>query len=156
MTSLESFVLVPFTRFSFADLRYRLAPGIEIFFIGAILLTLPTNPFHTGLIVLAYPWGALRHLPGFLSLPLLFYPATWPVLLAVYGYRHGLVGRADLLATAGIACLFPLPAVLMSLLGLEIWRRVWVRRRTGSIPALPGLPVGLLAFIVGRMIPFLD
>lgn len=156
MTSLESFALVSLTLFSFADLRYRLAPGIEIFFIGAILLTLPTNPFHTGLIVLAYVWGALRHLPGFLSLPLLFYLPTWPVLLVGYGYRQGLVGRADLLAIAGIACLFPLPAVLMSLLGLEIWRRVWVRRHTSPIPVLPGLLVGLLAFMVGRMIPFLD
>ena len=38
MTLSESFVLVSFTLFSFADLRYRLVPGIELFFLGTILI----------------------------------------------------------------------------------------------------------------------
>jgi hypothetical protein len=152
MTLAESFALVSFTLFSFADLRYRLVPGIEIFFVGTLLLTLPANPLQTGLIVLACTWGVLRDLPGFLSLPLLFYAPAWPVLLTGYGYRHGLLGRADLLAVAGIASLFPLPAVLLSLLGLEIWRRAWIRRKDGPIPALPGLLLGLLVFLLIRLL----
>lgn len=152
MSLSESFALVSFTLFSFADLRYRLVPGIEWFLLGTILLTFPANPLQSGLILLACGWGVLRTLPGWLAIPLLFYPPTWPVLLTGYGYRKGLIGRADLLAIAGLACLFPLPAVLLSLLGLELWRRIWIRRQIGSIPALPGMLLGLLVFLLFRLL----
>jgi hypothetical protein len=152
MTLTESFALASFTLFSLADLRYRLVPGIELFLIGAILLTLPATPLQTGIIIFACAWGVLRNVLGWFALPLLFYPPAWPVLLTGYGYRKGLIGRADLLAISGLACLFPLPAVLLSLLGLEVWRRIWIRRQTGSIPAIPGLLFGLLAFLLLRLI----
>ena len=152
MTLTESFALVSFTLFSFADLRYRLVPGIEIFLLGTVLLTFPATPIQTGIILLACMWGVFRNLSGWFALPLLFYPPAWPVLLTAYGYRKGIIGRADLLAISSLACLFPLPAVLLSLLGLEIWRRLWIRRQIGSIPALPGLLLGLLAFLLFRLI----
>lgn len=152
MTLTESFALASFTLFSFADLRYRLVPGIELFFLGTLLLTLPATPIQTAIILLACIWGLFRNLSGWFALPLLFYPPAWPVLLTGYGYRKGMIGRADLLAIAGLACLFPLPAVLLALIGLEIWRRVWIRRQTGSIPALPGLLLGLLLFLFLRLI----
>ncbi|HMN00152.1 MAG TPA: hypothetical protein PKC99_14165 [Anaerolineales bacterium] len=151
MSLSESFALVSFTLFSFADLRYRLVPGVEWFLLGTILLTFPSHPIQSGLILLACGWGVFRNLSGWFALPLLFYPSTWPVLLTGYGYRKGLIGRADLLAIAGLACLFPLPAVLLSLLGLELWRRVWIRRQSGSIPALPGMLLGLLVFLLFRL-----
>ena len=151
MTLTESFALVSFMLFSFADLRYRLVPGIEIFLLGTVLLTLPMNPIQTGLVLLACVWGLFSKVPGFLSLPLLFYPPAWPVLLTGYGYRRGLIGRADLMAVGGLACLFPLPAVLLALLGLEVWRRVWVRRQTGPIPALPGLLLGVVIYLLLRL-----
>jgi hypothetical protein len=152
MTISESFALISFTLFSFADLRYRLVPGIELFFLGAVLLTLPINPIPTGIILLACVWGIIRKAPGWFTLPLLFYPPAWPVLLTGYGYRKGIIGRADLLAISGLACLFPPPAILLSLFGLEVWRRVWIRRQTGSIPALPGMLLGLLVYIAIRII----
>ena len=152
MTLTESFALVSFTLFSFADLRYRLVPGIEIFLMGTVLLTFPATPIQTGIILLACMWGVFRNLSGWFALPLLFYPPAWPVLLTAYGYRKGIIGRADLLAIGSLACLFPLPAVLLSLLGLEVWRRLWIRRQVGSIPALPGLLLGLLAFLLFRLI----
>ena len=148
MTLTETFALVSFSLFSYADLRYRLVPGIEIFLLGAILLTLPATPIQTAIIILACGWGVFRNLSGWFVLPLLFYPLVWPVLFTGYGYRKGIIGRADLLAISGLACLFPLPAVLLSLFGLELWRRVWVRRQTGSIPALPGMFLGLLIYVV--------
>jgi hypothetical protein len=151
MTISESFALVSFTLFSFADLRYRLVPGIELFFFGTVLLTLPATPLQTGIVLLACAWGVCRNISGWFALPLLFYPPAWPVLLTGYGYRKGIIGRADLFAIGGLACLFPLPAVLLSLLGLEIWRRIWIRRQTGSIPALPGLLLGLLVFLFLRL-----
>jgi hypothetical protein len=151
MTLAESFALASFTLFSIADLRYRLVPGIELFFLGTILITLPATPIQTSVIILACAWGIFRNLSGWFALPLLFYPPAWPVLLTGYGYRKGLIGRADLLAISGLACLFPLPAVLLSLFGLEVWRRIWIRRQIGSIPALPGLLLGLLAFLLLRL-----
>ena len=152
MTLTETFALASFTLFSFADLRYRLVPGIEIFLLGTVLLTLPATPIQTAIILLACVWGVFRNLSGWFALPLLFYPPAWPVLLTAYGYRKGIIGRADLLAISSLACLFPLPAVLLSLLGLEAWRRVWIRRQTGSIPALPGLLLGLLLFLFLRLL----
>lgn len=152
MTLTEAFALASFSLFSYADLRYRLVPGIEVFLFGTILLTLPVTPIQTGIILLACAWGIFRNFSGWFALPMLFYPPVWPVLLTGYGYRKGIIGRADLLAISGLACLFPLPAVLLSLFGLEAWRRLWVRRQMGSIPALPGLLIGLIIYLLSRLV----
>ena len=151
MTIAETFALVSFSIFSYADLRYRLVPGIEVFLFGTILLTFPATPIQTGIVLLACLWSIFRNLSGWFAIPLLFYPPVWPVLFTGYGYRKGIIGRADLLAISGLACLFPLPAVLLSLLGLELWRRIWVRRQQGNIPALPGLLLGLIAYLLLRL-----
>ena len=151
MTIAETFALVSFSIFSYADLRYRLVPGIEVFLFGTILLTFPATPIQTGIVLLACLWSIFRNLSGWFAIPLLFYPPVWPVLFTGYGYRKGIIGRADLLAISGLACLFPLPAVLLSLLGLELWRRIWVRRQKGNIPALPGLLLGLIVYLLLRL-----
>lgn len=151
MTLAETFALVSFSIFSYADLRYRLVPGIEVFLFGTILLTFPTTPLQTGIVLLACLWSILRNLSGWFAIPLLFYPPVWPVLFTGYGYRKSIIGRADLLAISGLACLFPLPAVLLSLLGLELWRRLWIHRQQGNIPALPGLLLGLIVYLLLRL-----
>ena len=151
MTLAETFALVSFSIFSDADLRYRLVPGIEVFLFGTILLTFPATPIQTGIVLLACLWSIFRNLSGWFAIPLLFYPPVWPVLFTGYGYRKGIIGRADLLAISGLACLFPLPAVLLSLLGLELWRRLWIRRQQGNIPALPGLLLGLIVYLLLRL-----
>ena len=151
MTLAETFALVSFSIFSYADLRYRLVPGIEVFLFGTILLTFPATPIQTGIVLLACLWSIFRNLSGWFAIPLLFYPPVWPVLFTGYGYRKGIIGRADLLAISGLACLFPLPAVMLSLLGLELWRRLWVRRQQGDIPALPGLLLGLIVYLLLRL-----
>ena len=151
MTLAETFALVSFSIFSYADLRYRLVPGIEVFLFGTILLTFPATPIQTGIVLLACLWSIFRNLSGWFAIPLLFYPPVWPVLFTGYGYRKGIIGRADLLAISGLACLFPFPAVLLSLLGLELWRRLWIRRQQGNIPALPGLLLGLIVYLLLRL-----
>jgi len=152
MTLTEIFALVSFSIFSYADLRYRLVPGIEVFLLGTILLSFPITPLQTGIVLLACLWSIFRKLTGWLAFPLLFYPPVWTVLLTGYGYRKGIIGRADLLAISGLACLFPMSAVLSSLVGLELWRRFWIRRRTGSIPALPGMLLGLMIYLSMRIL----
>ncbi len=152
MTLTETFALVSFSLFSYADLRYRLVPGIEFFLFGTILLTFPVTPIQTGIVLLACGWSIFRNLSGWFALPMMFYPPVWPVLLTGYGYRKDLLGKADLHAISGLACIFPLPAVILSLFGLKVWRRIWIRRRTGSIPALPGLLLGILVYEVVRIL----
>jgi hypothetical protein len=147
----EYFAVTALTLFSLSDLRTRLAPGIEWFFLGAVLMMAPVAPLATGLVALAVMWGLLPGLPGWLALPLLFLPSTWPVLLAGFGVHQGVVGRADLLAIAGLACLFPWPALVLSMLGLEAWRRLWRIRQTGPVPAIPGMLLGILAYLLLRL-----
>ena len=147
----EYFAVTALALFSLSDLRTRLAPGIEWFFLGAVLITAPAAPLVTGLVALAAMWGLLPGLPGWLALPLLFLPSTWPVLLTGFGVRRGVVGRADLLAIAGLACLFPWPALVLSMLGLEAWRRLWRLRQAGPVPAIPGMLLGILVYLLLRL-----
>ena len=141
-----------FSLLSLADLRYRTVPAIEVFFLGALLLAVPINPVNSLLVVLAVAWGWVRSWPGFLVWPLLFAPSAWPVLLTGYGVRAGVIGRADLLAAGALAVLFPWPALVFSFVGLELWRRWWTSRRAGMVPALPGMLLGLLIYVVGQAI----
>jgi hypothetical protein len=152
-----------FLLLSLADLRYRVVPGIEFVFLGAVFIAAPSNPWTVLAVVLAVAWGWLpvyrfssrRIWPNIIVLPLLFYPGAWPVLLIGSGVRLGMVGRGDLLAAGSLALVFPWPASVFSLIGLAIWRRWWVKRKGkmripgyySSVPALPGLLMGICLYI---------
>ncbi len=146
MIPVAIFSLASLTLFSLADLRYRVVPGAAVFFLAAILFAAPADPIRVGLVVLAVGWGWLRW-PSILILPALFSPSTWAVLLTGAGVRRGIVGEADLLVLGGIACLFDWPATVVALLGVEVWRWGWRKRCIKSIPALPGMGLGLLAYL---------
>lgn len=148
MTLTEALIILSLGLFSYADLRYRLVPGIEFFFLGAVLLTFPSAPLRTSIILLACAWGIFRPIPKIAGLVFILYPPAWPVLLTGHGYRKGVLGRADLLAISGLACLFPVQVMLFVLLILEVWRRVWRCNHTDLIPALPGILVGLMLYIL--------
>ncbi len=148
----EYFAVTALTLFSLAELRTRLVPGIEVFFLASVLISAPAHPLTTTLVVLACAWGWLNSIPGWLVFPLLFLPSTWPVLLTGFGVRQGVVGSADLLAIAGLACLFPWPALVLAMLGLEIWRRFWHKRQAGPVPAIPGLLLGILAYLLVKLV----
>jgi len=143
--------LVPLALFSLFDLRYRLSPGIGVFFLGAVLLAAPADPLRAGAAVLATAWG-LCAAPGVLALPLLFHPSSWAVLFTGYGVRRSVVGRADLFAIGGIAVLYPWPATLLALVGVELCRRWWRLRHDGPAPAIPGMFLGVSAYLVSRLI----
>jgi hypothetical protein len=147
----EYFAVAALALFSLSDLRTRLAPGIELFFFAALLIAAPDDPLHAALVVAALARGLLRSAPGWLALPLLLHPPVWPLLLVGSGTRQGLLGRADLLAAAGLTCLFPWPALVLALARLEAWRRFWVPRQDGPVPALPGLLLGILAYLGLRL-----
>jgi len=145
--------LVPLALFSLYDLRYRLAPGIGLFFLGAVLLAAPADPLRAGTAVLATAWG-FCNAPGLLALPLLAHPSSWAVLFTGCGVRRGVAGRADLLAMGGIAALYPWPATLLALVGVELCRRGWRGRHGGPAPAIPGMFLGVSAYLVfSRIVP---
>ena len=139
--------LVSFTLYSLVDLRTRCVPAIEAFFIAAALLAAQMNPLNTILVVMAVAWG-LRPWPNWIIWLLLLSPANWPVLLMGFGVRQSVVGKADLLAAGALACVFPWPALVLSFIGLELWRRWWVTRQSGPVPALPGMMLGLGVYVV--------
>lgn len=146
------FWLLSFALFSFADLRYRLVPAIEIFFLASLFVAAPASFPQVLAIILAVAWGVFSSFPGFLVVPALFFPPAWVLLLTGFGVRRGLIGRADLLALAGIASLFPWTAVVLSVLGVEVWRRWWRKRypNDGLSPALPGMLLGLSVFSLAQ------
>ena len=151
MTPTAYLALGALALFSLADLRYRVTPGVVVFFLGTVCLGLSVAPLRVVLVILAVGWGWL-HWPSFLIIPALFSPAVWAVLLAGAGLRRCMLGEADLLALGGVACLFEWPASVMALLGVEIWRRIWKRRGTPHLPALPGVFFGLVVYLLGKLL----
>ncbi len=151
----ELLLLGAFALFSLADLRYREAPGIAAVYLVALYLETSRDPLRAGSVALAVIWGHWRSWPGILAWPALLHPAAWVVMLAGYGVRMGLVGRGDLLAAGALACLFPWPAPVLAFLGVEIWRRMWLRRGLpGPLPALPGMFMGLAVYLLfWRVVP---
>jgi len=149
----ELFLIAAFVLFSLADLRYRVVPGIQVFFFGAVVLSMFSNPLGVAEIVLVVAWGN-RSLHSRLVWPTLLNPVAWPVLLTGFGVRYGVIGKADLFAIGGIACIFPWQAVVLSLLGVDVWRRWWVRYRNGPVPALPGMLLGLTVHLSTKMLLF--
>lgn len=140
------YALCSLALFSLADLRYRTAPGIAFFFWGAVLLGVFTNPLRVGVVVLvvAWAWGNWSTL---WMLPLLLHPSSWMVLLVGAGYRAWLVGGADLLAFASLAALFEWYVPMLALMGVLGWREWWSRRWRGPVPALPGMLLGVFAYL---------
>ena len=147
MTTIQTISLISFAVFSIVDLRTRLVPFIDAFFVIAAFFAFPEDKLHVTILVLAVIWGLFRRIPARFALPFLFYPLSWPAILVGFGVRKQMIGRADLLALAMIGFLFPFPAVIMSLLGFEFWRWWWMKRGNyGLIPALPGLFLGLVGY----------
>ncbi len=147
MTTIQAISIISLAVFSVVDLRTRLVPFIEAFFVTAVIYTFPEDRLHVSVLVLAVVWGLFRRIPARFALPFLFYPMSWPALVVGFGVRKQLFGRADLFAVAMIGFLFPFPAVIMSLFGFEFWRRWWMSRGNyGLIPALPGLFLGLAVY----------
>jgi len=147
VTIIQVISIISLAAFSIVDLRTRLVPFIEAFFVTVVIYTFPEDRLHVSVLVLAVVWGLFRRIPARFALPFLFYPMSWPALLVGFGVRKQMIGRADLFAVAMIGFLFPFPAVIMSLFGFEFWRRWWMSRGNyGLIPALPGLFLGLAVY----------
>lgn len=153
----ETLLLAAFAPLCLADLRYRVAPGILAVYFAALYLETHRDPLQAACVAMAVIWGHWRSWPGLLAWPALLHPPAWVVMLAGYGVRLGVVGRGDLLAAGALACLFPWPAPALALLGVEAWRRLWVRRGLpGPLPAMPGMLLGMAVYLFfWRVLPAL-
>ena len=151
MTTPEMLSVFTLGLFSLADLRYRMVPGVSAFFLAAVWFGALENPLRVALVVLVVGWGWLRGF-SFWVWPALLHPSTWMVSLFGAGVRRGWVGASDLLALAGLACLFDWYVPVFALLGVEGWRRWWNRRQIGKVPALPGMFLGLLVYLMAMMV----
>jgi hypothetical protein len=124
---------------SLADLKYRAAPAVEIFFIGCILIAFTTQSLlHLGAVAFSVAYGVLW-LPSSFALPLLLWPQAWPTLLIGYGVRKELMGKGDLFAIGGISALYSLDVVIIALIGTALWSRWWCRRYVRQYPASLGV-----------------
>jgi hypothetical protein len=152
VTFIQAFTVFTFGLFSIVDLRSRFVPFIDVFFALTGLFVFPDNPWHVLALAITVIWGVSRCIPSRFALPFVFYPFSWPILLVGYGVRQQMIGKADLFAVGIIGFLFPIPAVIAALFGLELWRRWWVRRGyCGFIPAIPGLFLGLATYSLVQM-----
>ena len=90
-----------------ADLKYRVAAAVEIFFFGSVLVAILYQApiLQVGAAALSVAYGAAI-LPSGFVLPLLLWPLTWPSLMVGYGVRKELLGKGDLFAIGGISALY--------------------------------------------------
>jgi hypothetical protein len=107
MTVIQTVSLLSFALFSIVDLRTRLIPLIEVFFVITACVAFLEDQMQVPILVLAVVWGIFHRIPACLMLPFLFYPPSWPAILIGFGVRKQLIGRADLFAVASIGFCFP-------------------------------------------------
>ena len=148
-----------FALYCIADVMTHSVYIVRLYFLGAILLALYSNSWiRVAFILLAVGWGGWKPWANVFLPVLLFYLPVWPVLLYGFGAKVKLIGRSDMLALASIACLYPWPATIAAILGVEVWRRRYKRRDRKSadepvgFPALPGMFMGLAFYILAELV----
>ena len=144
LTPAEILAVGSLTLLSLADLRDRSLPGIRVFFFAALIFGALEDPWK----VLFVGWGNVPRLSVQFCLPALLHPAIWPVLLTAVGVRRRLIEKGDLLAIGGIASHLNWSTMLLALLGVICWRRMWANQQPGTVPALPGMLLGISIWIV--------
>ena len=97
-------------------------------------------------VIAALLW-AYRRLPVFVLLPLVLVPSAWPLAILGAGKREVMLGEGDLMATAALSLLSPW-AGWGSVVGLVLFWGVLKKRQALWMPAIPGILMGALPFLV--------
>ena len=63
MTVIQAITLISFAVFSIVDLRTRLVPFIDAFFVIAVFFAFPDNKLHVTVLVLVVVWGLFHRIP---------------------------------------------------------------------------------------------
>ena len=131
------------------DVRYLSAPQMYLYLALALGAVYGLQRAHYALVffvVLALLW-AYRYIPGWSLVLLVVYPPVWPLVILGAGMREAIVGDGDLLTAATVSFLSPW-AALGSLVGLLLFWRLQKRRRALWYPAIPGVLMGALPFLI--------
>lgn len=97
-------------------------------------------------VIVALLW-AYRRLPVFVLLPLILIPPIWPLAILGAGRREGMLGEGDLMVTAALSLLSPW-AGWGGVVGLVLFWGVLKKRQALWMPAVPGILMGALPFLV--------
>ena len=131
------------------DVRYLSTPQMYLYLALALGVVYGLQHAHYMLVVfviLALLW-AYRYLPGPLLLLMVVYPPTWPLVILGAGKREAVIGEGDLLAVAAVSLVSPW-AGLGSLVGLLLFWKLLKQRRALWYPAIPGILMGALPFLI--------
>jgi hypothetical protein len=142
-----------FALYCVVDMKQSSMVIMRLYFIGALSLGLWLHPLQAISVGLAVGWGTIGWM-NFLLPILLFSPYALPVLFYSYASRNGrLMGGTDILALASIGCIYSWPAMVSSVLGLEVWRRWWRYRfpQDAYCPGYPGLFAGLSVYLIANL-----
>ena len=131
------------------DIKYLSAPQMYLYLALALGVAYGLRHAHYMLVVfviLALLW-AYRYIPGWALVLLVVYPPVWPLVILGAGMREAIVGDGDLLTAATVSLLSPW-AGLGSLVGLLLFWRLLKQRHALWYPAIPGVLMGALPFLI--------
>ena len=131
------------------DIEYLSVPQVYLYLAFALSVVYSLQHAHYTLaafVILALLW-AYRYLPGPLLLLMVVYPPTWPLVILGAGKREAVIGEGDLLAVAAVSLVSPW-AGLSSLVGLLLFWKLLKQRRALCYPAIPGILMGALPFLI--------
>ena len=131
------------------DIEYLSVPQVYLYL--ALALSTVYGLRHAHYAAVAFAFLALgwtyRRLPALVLLLLAAYPPAWPLVVLGAGKREEIVGEGDLLAVAALFLVSPW-AGWAGFAGLVVFWRLSKRRSTLWGPAIPGVLVGALPFLM--------
>ena len=131
------------------DIKYLSTPQLYLYLAFALSVVYSLQHAHyilAAFVILALGW-VYQYLPGLFLLLLVVCPPTWPMIVLGAGRREGMIGEADLLAVATISLISPW-AGWGGLVGLVLFWGVLRERSALWMPAIPGILIGALPFLV--------
>lgn len=132
-----------------SDLRWRTAPAAMLFCVAGVVLGFPQNPGRVVAALLLLLWG-LGLGTRWAAYLFLVHPTT--LLLMPWGYaaRKHTIEFDDLFVLTGLAAALSWPALLLSVLGIEVWRNWWRWRWPAEqrMPMVPGVALGCCVYLL--------
>ena len=131
------------------DIKYLSTPQLYLYLAFALSVVYSLQHAHyvlAAFVILALGW-AYQYLPGPSLLLLAVYPLTWPLIILGAGKREGMIGEGDLMAAATVSLVSPW-AGWGGLIGLVLFWAMLRRGRALWMPAIPGILMGALPFLV--------
>lgn len=132
-----------------SDLRWRSAPAAMLFCVAGVVLGFHQDPSRVVAALLLLLWG-LGLGSQWAAYLFLLHPTT--LLLMPWGYaaRKAKIELDDLFVLAGLGTALSWPALLLAVLGVELWRNWWRWRwpTAERMPMVPGVALGCGVYLI--------